>query len=361
MRTLPHLSVIVPCHNAAAELRQCLAALAATRSDVAAEFIVVDDGSTDDSAEVALSSPLPVRLLRMSRRSGPYAARNAAARAATGNILVFLDADITVHADTLARISAAFADPALGAVVGSYDERPAAHGFYSQYRNLLHSFTHQTARRETPTFWTGCGAIRRDVFWAQGGFDETPGTVDDIDLGGRAARGGVKIDFDREIQVTHHKPWTMLSTLRTDLLLRGVPWTLMILRDRRMPNALNVNVRNRFSVALVWLALLFLALVAKLHSHPAVPLELAFAGLGSVIYLNRKFYRLLGRARGATFALRGVAAHLLYFFLCGVSFLLGVGLFAAARALDRPIPCSFSGARAELLTRRELPSYASGD
>lgn len=360
MHTFPHLSVIVPCHNAASELSRCLAAFSAMAIH-GAEYIVVDDGSSDDSASVALSTTPPIRLLRMGRRCGSATARNAGARAATGDILVFIDADVVVHTDTLPLISAAFAnDATLGALIGSYDHQPSASGFYSQYRNLLHHFTHQSGPRQASTFWTGCGAIRRQLFWEQGGFDETPDAIDDVDLGGRVARAGIRIELRPDVQVTHQKQWTLLSTLRTDLVLRGIPWTLLILRDRRMPNALNVNRTNRLCVALIWLAALLLALAPEAGHHPAALLGPALGCLALVICLNRGFYGLLRRVRGMGFAFRGVAAHLLHFLLCGVSFLIGLIVFAAAVTLSRPVPISLSAARVRRSFAKR-PSYASGD
>jgi hypothetical protein len=70
------------------------------------------------------------------------------------------------------RVVKAFEDdPALAAVFGSYDRRPRAPGLVSQYRNLLHHYTHQIGNPEAGTFWSGCGAIRRSVFVGVGGFD----------------------------------------------------------------------------------------------------------------------------------------------------------------------------------------------
>lgn len=361
MGSLPYLSVIVPCHNRASELRDCLEALAlAFSSEI--EYIVVDDGSTDATGVVALGSSLPVRLLNTGERCGSAVARNLGARAATGDILVFIDSDVAVHENTLALIRTAFeADPDLGALIGAYDEFPSADGFYSQYRNLLHSFTHRSAPGQACTFWTGCGAIRRTVFCQLGGFDETRGTVNDIELGARAARSGVRIEVHPDVQVTHSKRWTLMSTLRTDLVLRGIPWTLLILRNGRMPNTLNTSLRNRWSVALVWMATLLLGILAGIIHHPRPFVALPLACLAIVVALNRDFYRFLYRSGGLCFAGKGIVAHLLHFLLCGFSFLVGIAFFAGAVALARPIPASITASKPCVEPGFELPSCASGD
>ena len=86
----------------------------------------------------------------------------AVAGSRTGQYLVFIDADVCVHQDTLVRFAERFtADPMLDAVMGSYDDAPAASNFLSQYKNLFHHYVHQTGDGEIRTFWSGCGAIRR--------------------------------------------------------------------------------------------------------------------------------------------------------------------------------------------------------
>ena len=163
----PTVSIIIPVHNGAALLERSLAAITwATPAPL--EVIVVDDGSTDGSGEIARR--YGAKVLETGRRSGPARARNLGARAARGDIVLFIDADVRVREATVARVGRAFeADPELDALIGSYDDHPAAPGFVSQYKNLLHSFVHQTGARHASTFFSGCGAIRRDVLLAHGG------------------------------------------------------------------------------------------------------------------------------------------------------------------------------------------------
>ena len=99
------------------------------------------------------------------QRSGPSTcagdARNTGAALATGDVLVFIDADVVVHRDAMTRIRAAMAaDPGLDAVYGSYDDRPADAGVVSRFRNLLHHEVHQLAAGPSPSFWAGLGAVR---------------------------------------------------------------------------------------------------------------------------------------------------------------------------------------------------------
>src|SRR3954451_23612723 len=155
----PKISVIVPVYNGAAYLRSCLENL--KNSAVAPwECLVVDDGSTDDSAAVARE--FGAKVLSTGGRSGPAKARNIAAQHAEGDILYFIDSDVCVHVDTIGRVAMHFSeDPALDALIGSYDDSPKCRDFLAQYKNLMHCFVHQTGQREACTFWSGCGAIRK--------------------------------------------------------------------------------------------------------------------------------------------------------------------------------------------------------
>lgn len=249
------VSVVIPAHDAARFLDACLTRLAG--STVAPlECIVVDDGSRDDTAAVARRHGVTV--LSTDGRRGPAHARNLGARHARGDVLFFLDADVCVHPGTINTIASSFgADPTLDALIGSYDDAPDSADFLSQYKNLMHSFVHQNGRREASTFWSGCGAIRRDVFLEHSGFDESYDrpAIEDIELGYRLVRAGRRVVLDPELTVKHLKRWTFWGLVKSDIVDRGIPWTELILRDRCMPNDLNLQLSQRVSVALVFVLL----------------------------------------------------------------------------------------------------------
>ena len=269
----PKLSVIIPVHNSASDLKSCLASLRqSTFSDY--DCIVVDDASSDNSAEVA--SSFDCRVIRLSTNQGPSIARNQAAREAQGDVLFFIDADVCITPDTLQLVWDRFADdPQLDALIGSYDNQPSQRNFLSQYKNLFHHFVHQTSRTTASTFWSGCGAIRREVFAQYNGFSEEykRPAVEDIELGYRMRADGRKMVLDGRIQVKHLKAWTFRKLIRTDILDRGIPWIELILRNARMPDDLNVQVSQRISVVLVYLLLVsVLALAIQFQGAFIVPL-----------------------------------------------------------------------------------------
>ena len=314
----PLISVVVPVHQGGPALARCLAALRASEfKDF--EIVVADDASTDGAAE-GLGDD--VKVVRLARRSGPAAARNAGARAARGPLLLFVDADVLVRPGTLSRVASDFERrPEIAALFGSYDDAPAEPDFVSQYKNLQHHFTHQRGREEAETFWAGCGAVRREAFEAAGGFDEaryTEPSVEDIELGYRLRRSGYPILLDKALQVKHLKRWTLRSLLRADIFRRAVPWSRLILERRGMINDLNLRATERACACLVALSAAALALSA----FEPLLLAAAAALLASVAVLNREMYAFFLRRRGARFAAAAFALHALYYLYSGATFAL---------------------------------------
>src|SRR5690242_13806966 len=137
----PTVSVVIPAFNASRTLELCLQSLAACET-APLECIVVDDGSTDKTAEVARR--FSAKVLSTGGRRGPAHARNLGARAAAGEVVFFIDSDICLHPNTLSRVVSEFSsDPDLDAMIGSYDDSPEEQDVLSMYRNLMHRYVHQ--------------------------------------------------------------------------------------------------------------------------------------------------------------------------------------------------------------------------
>lgn len=314
----PFISVIIPVFNGEKFIGRCLDGL--NDSDYEnLEIIVVNDGSTDDSAKICQLKGAKV-LTSSHPQSGPAAARNLAAEKSVGEILVFVDADVVVKKDTISKIAERFkAQPEISALFGSYDNAPAEPGFLSQYRNLLHHFVHQNSAPQASTFWAGLGAIRANVFRKIGGFDAVKfavPSIEDIELGVRLKTQGCQILLDREIQGKHLKKWTAHSILRTDIFCRALPWSKLILTSQGLINDMNLKTSDRLSALLVGLSVLLFPFIFR---QPLLTVLLV-AFLLSVLILNRQIFSFFLKNRGFIFAFKAFWWHLLYFFYSGCVF-----------------------------------------
>jgi hypothetical protein len=331
----PVLSVIVPVRDGAEFLPRCLHSLRTSETGgVPWELVVVDDGSTDDSAEIAAG--LADRLIRLPVPLKASGARNRGADVARGAILVFVDADVCVHADALWRLYDILArDPQVSAVFGAYDLAPAAPGFVSQYRNLLHHYVHQREAGEAVTFWTGLGAIRREAFELVGRFDEGQ-ILDDIELGYRLSARGHRILLRPEIQGTHLKRWTLLKMAVVDVRDRGVPWTRLLLGRRDMIGRPTLNVRRGEQVLTGLMGLAILLTVAALVSGRSTWLALGALAAALIVVGNWRLIAWLARQRGWWFALRTIPLRLVYYTLNVAS--VGLGLLPVLRPSRKRSP-----------------------
>ena len=314
------VSVVIPVYNGGAKFRMCLSSVAECVPPPH-EIIVVADGDTDGSYLVA--GEFTDKIVRLPSPGGPARARNRGAAVAEGNIIFFVDADVTIRRDCIERIEKAFReDRDLAAVIGSYDDEPSEQNFISQYKNLLHHYVHQTANSNASTFWGACGAIRRESFDSVHGFDEgyRRPSIEDIELGYRLKKAGYRIRLIKELQVKHLKRWTMKSLLEADFFDRALPWTALIIRDRRFINDLNLKISDRLSVVSVYMIIITVlgALFAPLL------LILAASLMILLLWLNRGLYRFFMDKKGFGFALKSLPWHWFYFFYSGAAFSIGL-------------------------------------
>jgi len=323
----PTISAIIPVYYGGDNFRKCLLNIAESKPPPE-EIFVVADGDTDGSWRFA--EEFGMQVLRIPTTGGPAQARNLGAKAAKEEVLLFVDADVTIPHDSVNQISAAFHhDPELSAVFGSYDDDPAEPNFLSQYKNLFHHYVHQTSHIEASTFWAGCGAVRRDIFQAMDGFNEgyRHPSVEDIELGYRLKRAGHKIRLLKSLKVKHLKRWDIMSLLKADFLYRALPWTRLIIKEGRFIDDLNLKLTSRISVICIYMIIITLLLTLFIP-WLFVP---AFFFMMLLFALNRDLYRFFKDKRGLFFAVKTIPWHWFYFFYSGMAFFIGYVNFKIKR------------------------------
>jgi glycosyltransferase involved in cell wall biosynthesis len=276
------------------------------------ELILVDDGSTDGSA--AIGKAAGCQVIVINGRRGAAHCRNVGAAAARGEVLLSIDADVVIRPTTIRQAVQSLADGRWDAVFGSYTSETPAAGFFSQFHNLLHHYTHQHSQESAVTFWTGCGAVLRKAFDAVGGFDERHPPLEDLALGYALSAAGFRIRLNKQMQVTHLKQHSFLKLLRSYLFGRAVPWTRIMLAHRVFRSDLNTRPEHVLSVALVFLLPLSV-LGAAWHWLSGV---VALGTELGLLWANRNFLGFLRRQRGWWFAACGALQLHLFYIVCGV-------------------------------------------
>jgi len=206
-------SVIIPAYNAEATLAECVAACL-NQTLPAYEIIVVDDGSTDDTAGIAAA--FPVRCVRQGN-AGPASARNRGAAGAAGDVLVFTDADCVPEPDWLERLQEGF-DEGVAAVGGTYGIANPE----SLLARMVHeeiAARHASLPREVDFLGSFNAAYRREVFEALNGFDEDfrQASAEDNDLAYRLQDLGERMRFVPGARVAHYHPTRLWPYLRTQM------------------------------------------------------------------------------------------------------------------------------------------------
>lgn len=323
IETIPTFSIVIPVYNGGAVFKACLKSVAAAIRP-GDEIIVVADGESDSAYRIAPSFGATV--IKLEKNGGPARARNIGAKSAKGDIIFFVDADCTVRPDALKLIEATFArESDVSALIGSYDDTPYHTTFVSQYKNLLHHFVHQHGSTEASTFWGACGAIKRDVFLAVGGFTEsyTRASIEDIELGYRLTSANYRIRLLKELQITHMKRWEAVGLIKTEVLLRGEPWTKLLWKQMwhrgQVAADLNLDAKHRYS--LINSAALVALMIGGLW-FPWLLLGLV-PSIGCFLYLNSPVLKFFYQKRGLKFMLGAALWRYIYDLYCWVGFLYG--------------------------------------
>ena len=245
-------SVIIPAYNEEKTIGKTLESLK-EQSYKDFEIIVVDDGGSDRTAEIAKKSGAKVI---KQRNAGPAAARNNGAKSAKGEIIIFIDADCVADERWLEHMLKPFSDKDVAGVQGAYK---------SDQKSLVARFTqldiedryNRLDRKADSLDWIGSysAAYRKKIFIELGGFDEDFPTAsgEDPELSFKVSRKGYKLVFKRNAIVYHFHETSLLKYLRTKFyraywrVLLYSKHTRKIVTDSYTPQMLKVQIAAMYA------------------------------------------------------------------------------------------------------------------
>ncbi|WP_399029675.1 bifunctional polysaccharide deacetylase/glycosyltransferase family 2 protein [Streptomyces sp. 15-116A] len=216
------VSVIVPAYNEKECIENTLRSLAVSTHPI--EIIVVDDGSTDGTADLAESLGLPsVRVIRQ-QNAGKPAALNHGIRSARHDIVVMMDGDTVFEPDTVRRLVQPLADPEVGAVAGNAK--------VGNRRTLIGAWQHieyvmgfnldrrmYDVLRCMPTIPGAIGAFRREAVLGAGGMSEDT-LAEDTDITIALHRAGWRVVYEE-----HARAWTEAPRTLRQLWSQRYRWS----------------------------------------------------------------------------------------------------------------------------------------
>lgn len=201
------LTVIVPAYQDAAGLRTTAESLLAQDYPAErAEILLVDNGSTDDThlvaEEIAAGAPGRVRALLEREKRGSYAARNLGIASARGEILCFIDADMTVPPGYLSAVARRFEDPECRYLGCAVEVVTAARSVAADIDRLL-GFPIEAYLAQLHYAPTCCLSIRASLIPEVGPFDASLESGGDLEFGRRVHAAGIRQDFLEGVRLQH--------------------------------------------------------------------------------------------------------------------------------------------------------------
>jgi GT2 family glycosyltransferase len=314
-------SIIIPTFNGASRIGNCLDALVRQTTGRDVEILVVDDGSTDETAKVVRRYPA-VRLITQAN-AGPAAARNHGAQEAQGKILLFTDDDCVPMPDWLEAMLDCFKDSDVVGAKGIYrthQKSLVARFVQIEYEDKYHLMAGLPSIDFIDTYSAG---FIRDRFQEMTGYDTSfpVACAEDIELSYRMSARGWKMRFAPAAIVYHTHPDTLARYLKKKY--KFAFWRVLAVRKNPSKGVKDSHTPQTMKLQLLFVPALMLAVAFDLTARWKIPvsaLVLAAFLLSTLPFVLRALRKdpIVGVLSPALLAARscaqmlGVAAGLIY-------------------------------------------------
>lgn len=306
------ISIIIPVYNSEKTLDACLKSV---YSSTYKQFkvILIDDGSTDSSINIA--KKYPVKVIRLKQRSGPARARNVGVEHAKGEIIIFIDSDVIVEQDSLNKIINDFRkNDSVVAVNGIYSTTPANKGLFPTYLALQKYYNFSRSGKYFSHLATAFCAIKKNIFLKHKGFNPRYKEMEDYELGFRITQH-YKILLDKNLTCKHFFPSFIKCAKK--YFIRTQYWLDLFLEHKRFSTGIATRNRGISSIlSLLSFILLLLSFFYLKFVYPFIPLFL-FS-----FYVDRGFFRFMYSRKSFIFMIYSMFVSYFLQLVVGVSFML---------------------------------------
>jgi GT2 family glycosyltransferase len=262
-------SIIIPTFNGASRIGHCLKSLVKQTAGRNVEILVVDDGSTDNIANV-IRGYSSVRLITQAN-AGPASARNRGALAAQGTILLFTDDDCVPMPDWLESMLEPFEDPDVVGAKGVYrthQKSLAARFVQMEYEDKYRLMASLASIDFIDTYSAG---FRRDRFLEMTGYDTSfpVACAEDIELSYRMSARGWKMMFVPAAIVYHTHPDTFTRYLKKKY--KFAFWRVLAVRKNPSKGVKDSHTPQIMKLQLLFAPALLVAVAFDLAVRPTLP------------------------------------------------------------------------------------------
>jgi glycosyltransferase involved in cell wall biosynthesis len=263
------VSIIIPTFNGASRIGHCLDSLMAQVPGREVEILIVDDGSTDNIAEVVRRYPA-ARLISQ-KNAGPATARNRGAREAVGEIILFTDDDCVPMPDWLDAMLAPFHDPDVVGAKGVYrthQKSIVARFVQVEYEDKYRLMKGLTSIDFIDTYSAG---FVRERFLEMTGYDTSfpVACAEDVELSYRMSARGWTMKFAPSAIVFHTHPDTLSRYLKKKY--KFAFWRVLAVRKNPSKGVKDSHTPQMMKLQLLFAPALLLAIVLDVTVRPTVP------------------------------------------------------------------------------------------
>lgn len=308
------ISIVIPTYNAAKFMPALLDSIF-KQSVEDMEVLIVDDCSTDNTVEIA--QKYPVKVIRLEINSGPAKARNIGVKAAKGDIIFFLDADVIVLDGTLNAVKEHFEkDPSAKCVIGICSTEPLNEGFVPRYMAMF-EYIHLIGTKDdkVSVFAPRCGAIRKDFFMEIGMYNESykGADVEDFELA-RMVNKTDPIILNKKMLVRHQ--FADFKQAMRNYFKRTVMWVHLFFKEKKLDNAGPTAPSNGIAAVCAFLSFFILLFM------PLFPIAKNIFIFLLIVFLlsNMKWWNFMRKEAGFLFAVKALF----------LNYLLGINIVTAA-------------------------------
>jgi len=266
------VSIIIPTFNGAHRIGRCLDALLRQSAGRPVELIVVNDGSTDETASV-VQRVSGVRLINQSN-AGPAAARNRGSRAAGNPIILFTDDDCIPAPGWLDAMLAPFQDPEVVGAKGAY--RSSQNALLARFVQIEYEDRYRLMEKLDGIDFidTYSAAFRRERFLEMGGYDTCfpVACAEDVELSYRMSARGWKMKFAPAAIVYHTHPDNLVAYLRKKY--KFAFWRMLAVRKNPSKGIKDSHTPQIMKLQLLLLPVVLMAAAFDFAKRPVIPASL---------------------------------------------------------------------------------------